>query len=415
MSENNYDVQLALYLVGRASSRSEALEIYEENRNILKDWRVIYADESESGPFKLTKRQFSEKGIISSVFYGNSLWVLDYDVLSSSETMEFKVGFGLFFDSNAASFIRSLAYRENPKDNLLNFCRVISDSFSLEDLSVINPYLYLWEAQSDRSLETVTGIRETLAALFALSHIKQPLDAKWGEKYRSIYREMAEEEADRFLFNFYRQLDSGLSQAIEDQVDMMEIMLIRTKIIELTSRKDKASKMEELVLFMHEELSTLMFRELLVCADIIFHEGRSQMSDKLHGLLKNKNPLGLLRNCARDLYMLRALDQLTNSSLDDTQSAFYIGNLITFDRDVADIINLSELRAIALHRSSTLAFPIYNQPLPDWLESKVGEKGMLRLSKLFTKAQFEKRARQRNRYKIKSILKEDRKRILELV
>lgn len=35
--------------------------------------------------------------------------------------------------------------------------------------------------------------------------------------------------------------------------------------------------MEELVIFMNEELSTLMFRELFICADIIFHEGRSQI------------------------------------------------------------------------------------------------------------------------------------------
>lgn len=122
----------------------------------------------------------------------------------------------------------------------------------------------------------------------------------------------------------------------------------------------------------------------------------------------------MLRNCARDLYILRALDQLSNSSQDDTQSAFYIGNLITFDRDVADVLKLSELRTIALHRTSTLAFPIYKQSLPDWLASKVGARGMFRLSQLFTKEQFEGRARQRNRYKIKSILKEDRKRILEL-
>ncbi|BET61425.1 hypothetical protein [Yersinia pseudotuberculosis] len=415
MSADSYDIQLALNLVGTANSRREALYLYEKNKSILKDWRIIYADESKSGPFKLTKRQFSEKGIISTVFYGNSLWVIDNDVLSSSETMAFKVGFGLFVDSNAASYIRSLAYREAPKEKLLNFCRIISDSFSFDDLSTINPYLYLWEAQSDRRLETINGIRETLAALFALPHIKQPLNAQWGETYRTIYRKKAEEEADCFLFDFYQQLDAGLGQAIEDQIDMMEIMLIKTKLLELTSSKEKPAKMEELVLFMHEKLSTLMFRELLICADIIFHERQSQMSNKLHGLLKNKNPLGLLRNCATDLYMVRALDQLTNASLDDTHSIFYIANLITFDRDIADVLKLSELRAMALHRSSSLTFPIYKDSIPRWLKTKIGGKGVARLSNLFTKEQFEERARQRNRYQIKSILAENRLKITELI
>lgn len=88
--------------------------------------------------------------------------------------MMFQVGYGTYIDSNAASFIRSLAYREEPKEHLLNFCRMLSDSFSFDELSNINPYLYLWEAQRDRSPETVTGIRETMAALFALSWIKHP-------------------------------------------------------------------------------------------------------------------------------------------------------------------------------------------------------------------------------------------------
>lgn len=406
-----YAIQQALYAVGTAPTRSEALASFEENQHLLKDWRILYADESKAGPLSLRLAQFSEKGFVSTLFSGHSLWVLDHDVISSSDTMMFQVGYGTYIDSNAASFIRSLAYREEPKEHLLNFCRMLSDSFSFDELSNINPYLYLWEAQRDRSPETVTGIRETMAALFALSWIKQPLNAEWGKMYRKLYQEQAEAEADRFLYQFYLNLDAGLGKAIEDQVDLLEAMLLRTKLIELSSKRSAQNKLNELLQFMHDELSTMMIRELLVCADILFREGKSQMSKKLDGLQKKKRPFDELRNCARDLNMLRSMDQLTNSISDHTNSSFYIANLITFDRDIIDIIQLTELRAIALRRSSSDAFPIYNRQLDTWLSEKLGEKRLSGLENIFRKDGFDTRSRARSRSTVKTILQEDRQKL----
>ncbi|EJN2900309.1 hypothetical protein P6141_001805 [Salmonella enterica] len=406
-----YATQQALYAVGTAPTRSEALASFEENQHLLKDWRILYADESKTGPLPLRRAQFSEKGFVSTLFSGHSLWVLDHDVISSSDTMMFQVGYGTYIDSNAASFIRSLAYREEPKEHLLNFCRMLSDSFSFDELSNINPYLYLWEAQRDRSPETVTGIRETMAALLALSWIKHPLNAEWGKMYRKLYQEQAEAEADRFLYQFYQSLDAGLGKAIEEQVDLLEAMLLRTKLIELSSKRSAQNKMNELVQFMHDELSTMMIRELLVCTDILFREGKSQMSQKLDGLQKKKRPFDELRNCARDLNMLRSMDQLTNSISDNTNSSFYIANLITFDRDIIDIIQLTELRAIALRRSSSDAFPIYNQQLDIWLSEKLGEKRLSGLENIFRKDGFDTRSRARSRSIVKTILQEDRQKL----
>ncbi|ECC1694592.1 hypothetical protein DPB93_18880 [Salmonella enterica subsp. salamae] len=250
-----------------------------------------------------------------------------------------------------------------------------------------------------------------MAALFALSWIKQPLNAEWGKMYRKLYQEQAEAEADRFLYQFYQNLDAGLGKAIEDQVDLLEAMLLRTKLIELSSKRSAQNKLNELLQFMHDELSTMMIRELLVCADILFREGKSQMSQKLDGLQKKKRPFDELRNCARDLNMLRSMDQLTNSISDHTSSSFYIANLITFDRDIIDIIQLTELRAIALRRSSSDAFPIYNRQLDTWLSEKLGEKRLSGLEDIFRKDGFDTRSRARSRSTVKTILQEDRQKL----
>lgn len=254
-----------------------------------------------------------------------------------------------------------------------------------------------------------------MAALFSISWIKQPLNAQWGKGFRKLYREQAEAEADRFLYQFYQNLDVGLGKAIEDQVDLLEAMLLRTKLIELSSKRSAQNKMNELMLFMHDELSAIMIRELVVCADILFRERKSHMSRKLDGLEKKKRPFDELRNCARDLNMLRSMEQLANSISDNTNSAFYLANLITFDRDIIDILQLTELRAIALCRSSSEAFPIYNQQLDIWLSDKLGEKRMRNLENIFMKDGFYTRSRTRSRSNIKTILKEDRQKLASLI
>ncbi|WKW32525.1 hypothetical protein KIH13_00485 [Pseudomonas viridiflava] len=121
----------------------------------------------------------------------------------------------------------------------------------------------------------------TLAAIHALSLDSSPLDESWGLRFRSIYKEQAEAHADELLADFQKQLDNGLHEGIEQQVDLVESMILRTKIIEASSSKPAEHKMGELIQFMHEETSTFMLRELIVCADILCRGGRSALSKNL--------------------------------------------------------------------------------------------------------------------------------------
>ncbi|MFW7340492.1 hypothetical protein V0R37_02990 [Pollutimonas sp. H1-120] len=324
------------------------------------------------------------------------------------------MGTATFVDSNAASFIQRLAYRDEPSAQLLEFCKAMSNYFPIDELSRINPYLYLWEAQRDKGARTVTGVRQTMAALHAIKLIQGPLDAHWGQTFRAHYRGEAEAHADQFLMEFYRDMDYT-GQLIENQVDLVEAMLTRTKIIEYSSQKSSQSKMEALVQFMHEELSTLMLRELIVCADILCRGGLSQLSQKLHALHDKPAPLSSLRNCAWDLHLLRSMDSMSNSSNDASLGEFYVANLITFDRDLADTLRLAELRAFALHRSSSMYFPIYNESLASWLGARVGERRMSGLSDILSEEGANLRASRRSHNYIRELLEEDRRRLIDLL
>lgn len=409
----DYETQFALHQVCTSSDPLLALRAYEKNQHLLKDWRIIYAAEDDAGPFKLRRKGFADRGFISTCFRGKSLWILDSEAISTLSPVRFQIGYGTFVDSNAASFIKALAYRENPSPELIKHGLSIRENFNSEELANLNPYLYLWEAQRSWNSQTIENGRMTLAAIHALSLDPYPLDEDWGVRFRTIYKEQAEAYADELLADFQKQLDGGLHEGIEQQVNLVESMILRTKIIEASSSKSVEHKMEELVQFMHEDLSTFMLRELIVCADIICRSGRSALSKKLNSVLDKKDPLAVIKNCSWDLYLPRALDAMANTNT-LPEADFYLGNLVTFDTDVADILKLTELRAMALHRESPLTFPFFNEEFVDWLVTRLGEKRMSSLSDIFQAESFELRAKQRSHEKVKSILMEDRAKLLFL-
>lgn len=400
----SFETHAAIQDVATALDPLAALRAFQSRQFFLEDWRIIYADTGERGPFKLGQQDFEAGGMASTVFRGKSLWVLDTQSVNT-RSISFQAGTGTFVDSNAASYIRSIAYRTEPSDKLLAIGRELS-SF-LRGVNQLNPYLYLWEAQRQWTPTTIANCREAVAAMHAFSLEPTVLDANWGARFRSKNRALAESFADSLLTEFQVQLDNGLSADIAEQVEIVEAMLVRAKIIELSSRKSSQHKLHELVTFMHEDLSTLMLRELIVCTDILCRGGRSSLSRKLHSLQNGSDPFALLKNCAWDLFLPRALDMLTNAR-SQKECDFFIGNIITFDDDVADIIRLTQLRAIALHRSSSMAFPFFNENLVEWLGDRVGEKRMAGLQNIFQRDAFEIRAERRSAAKIREILAADR-------
>ncbi|MFB0725490.1 hypothetical protein ACEU6F_22570 [Aeromonas salmonicida] len=149
-------------------------------------------------------------------------------------------------------------------------------------------------------------------------------------------------------------------------------------------------------------------RELIICADIIFRSNKTQLSQKLHSLHNKKDPLSLVRNCARDLGMVRMMDFLTNSIPDDNGTAFYVANIVTFDKDIMDILRVTEVNAIALHRKSNLVHVIFNAEIESWLAEKLGEKRLQRLASLQTYQAFDSRYKNRGCSHIKQQLINDR-------
>ncbi|ERK07870.1 hypothetical protein L580_1934 [Serratia fonticola AU-P3(3)] len=414
-SGEQYDLITTLQYVGSSINRVEALCRYAEKKDFLKKWRFIYADASKNGPFELRRRVFDERCFVSTIFRGNSLWIIDDEVISNTGTLAFKIGMGTYLDSNAASYIRSLAYEENPTNDVINNCITMARNIDFDEIKNLNPYLYLLENQHNKSEKSIEKVRETISAIIAIEMINKNLSLAWGEEFRNNYSQDAKKKADILLSKFYSDLEIGSISKSDSLTDFMELILIKTKLIEHGSNRSSENKFEELMNVANNDLSIFMFRELIICADILFRSNKTQLSQKLHSLQNQKDPLSLIRNCARDLGMVRMMDFLTNSIPDRNGTAFYVANIVTFDKDVMDILKVTEVSAIALHKESHYIHVIFNDDIQNWLVEKLGEKRLQRLLPLQTFHAFNSRYKNRGHSHIKQQLINDREKLAQLL
>lgn len=409
----DFEVHQALQQISLASNPLVAMEFFRENQVLLKDWRFIFATYEAGGPFKIRREKIGSNGILSSLFRGQSLWVIDTRAIIMPKA-PYLVGIGIFLDSNAASYIRSLAYSRSPTPELLAATHMIEQA--RVDYGNLNPLLYLCEAQQHFATkpETLELAKETVAAIAALEQIPGPLDATWGQRYRAEYREAAEAHAHGVMREFQAQLAEGLGDEIGNQRNAAEAMLLRTKIIEASSRKSPQHKLQELVRFMSEELSILMVRELVVCADVLFREGRCSITHKLNSLGQQKDPLGSITNCASDLFTIRAVE-FTSGINAHLPIDFYIGSIFSFDRDVVDVLALTELKGVAIHKATLKAFPFFNFDLAAWLNERLGERRFSEVQELFDGSAFKSRAERRSTERVRDLVTRDRERLLALL
>ena len=404
-------------LVQQICSAPNALEAHNRFRKsvaALEEWQIIFAEESDAGSIKLLDQKLGSSGVATSIFRGKSLWLMDAPFVSQSGPIGFHGGSAMFVDSNVATYIRKIAYQDNPSSEALNWANLINQIG--QRLQQLNPYLYLWESSRSWNDKTVAKCKESVAAIHALSSSGSKLTAEWGRRFRAQFRESAENFATGLIAEFERNMKDGFFVGLEDHLDLMEAVLIRTQLIELSSKKAKEYKLAQLITYMHEELSTMMLRELIVCGDILFRSNQSRISGKLNSIQNHANPLALIKNCAWDMSIPRALDALTSATPDHAPKIdFYVAEVLSFDRDVSDIINTTKLRAIAVHRPSKRNFPFFDRDVAKWLGNHLKSKRMDALADYFLPEAFLDRAKRRPSMSVRSILEADRENLMQLI
>jgi hypothetical protein len=402
-----FDILSAVNAVCTADNVLDAIHIFEKNIEILHEWRILYACDDERGSLKIARRSFGEKGVLSTAMRGRSIIVIDKEFVNSIAPTRYQVGYGIYADSNVASFIRRISYGESKSQNLRNFTVDIRGVLNSKDLSNLNPYYYLWECQRNWNSKTHDACRESLASIIAMCDDDDPLGNGWSERFLSRHRENCELTADKIIKDF---LTEALAEETAFRLSAIESMIVRAKIIDGASKKSPARKLVELTKFMCEELLVVMIRELIICSDIFF-KGSTGITRKLNSLEAQKDPYAVLQGCVWDVFMLRIMDAMATPKGLPFGDA-YVPILISMDGDITSIIEMTELKALAICRKSGKVFPFLDVNLEEWLQDHVGLRRFEELKLLFDQESFEARAINRSVENIKEIAIRDRHRLL---
>lgn len=339
---------------------------------------------------------------------GQSLIVLDKEFINSKGPVRYEIGHGLYADSNVASYLRRLSYNFSSTDSLEMHRNSLRKAIGVDGLQRLNPFYYIWECQRNWNEKTRKACVETVAAILAFHLDPDPLGPGWSERFMDFHREACEQKA---VIMIDELLTEALSEETTNRLALIEAMILRTKLIDLGSNKSAPHKLEQLIRFMYEELQVVMARELVICAEILYR-GKTSLTKKLNSFESNENPLHIVRNAAWDIFMLRIMDAMvTPKGL--PRGEVYLPVLISTDKDVRDLIKLTELKAIAVCRTSGRTFPFINLDLFEWLNTRLGTKRMETLAPLFGQEGFEARAKGRSVRAVQDTLATDQIRLRE--
>lgn len=410
------EAQLAVREVASAADALDAHRQFERNLDRLEDWQVIFADLADVGSVKLLDVILGDSVRATTVFRGRSLWLMDAPFVASGGKTKVAIrgGSGIYLDSNAASHIRSVAYEAHPPVAALTAALAINQLGAR--IQNINPALYLYECWRRWDKETVAACRQTLAAIHALSSSGGPLTLEWGRRFQTEFREQSEFMADALIAEFENDLqNNGLTETLSHETALMEILLIQTQIIQLSSAKQLPHKLSDLINFMHEKLATIALRELVVCGDILARSKGSRIAKKLNSLQNHPSPFDRLQNCAWDMFIPRALDRLGTVERVQSGLDFYLAEILTFDGDVGDMIHNSRLRALAVHRPTMMCFPFFDNDVAEWIGNRVGTKRLRLLEPLFQPEAFIDRAQRRDPSLVQELVRDSRDQLAHLL
>lgn len=381
---DDFELQLAFQAMTASTSPLQALKIYEKYYDVLKDWRFICAADDDRGSFKLKNKVIDNVVGIRSIFKGQSLWVIDASMIEEEGTVPYLAGTGIYFDSNTASYIYSLGYKDKFQPQLKKqLLRIQSLGI---DYNNINPYLYLFENRMHfhRNPENIEFGRKTFAALTALSKIGGPLDESWREMYQKYFMEQCEANVDSLFNDFLVKHKDGYFSFLDHQFALTELLLLETKILDVSSGKEKEDKLEKLIHFMDEKLEVMMLRELAICADILFRGNKTQLTIKLLKVnSRHPNSLDIIQSCAWDLFIFRVMDWFSNAG-SELHADFYVSNLVSCDRDIWGIADFTKLKAIALHNKSFQHVIFPEHSYEEILATALGENKLELLGDLFS-------------------------------
>ncbi|EMH1504896.1 hypothetical protein DMB99_17035 [Proteus mirabilis] len=388
-------------MIGNTTNLSEAFELYSKFHPLLKKYKFIFSSDNGGVPGYTINKNFSSTGAIRGLFETEHVFVFDEQSFHEMKhgRIEYPIDYSVSLDTNAMSYlypyISGIKKGSQPID--------LNEVFDFVSQSNVNidPMPYCMENyQNIKNNTKVNKIFENLKAYEILRNIDI-----YSLKNKGIIRSYLPDEeityrAQNFLSTMYFNIeDSNFLDGLDFYHKSMYVCLVKMVSIQIKySNHSFSKKMEAFLDFCHQCLATMNGREAAI-AHAYFRQGQKL---KFFGKIqkKQKNIFNHLKNMAWDLWHIRQLEQNTTFKLNDN-SRYYFPAILTFDKNLIEIIDLYPINAIAYHvdKNEPLVFPKIN---PFNLNEDIKIEDIETINKYFSDdAKFE---REKNRNKVRGNL-----------
>ena len=268
----------------------------------------------------------------------------------------FNVDYSISLDTQALSYLEPYIY-ETSKKIPADFAEVF-EFLSREDVNV-DPMPYLHENLLKHNYFTDF---DKIFCRYKCYEILRTLDLEHLRVNKQIRSKLSDEQLNiktqQNLATIIHGINDNVRQDLTFRVDCYYCIIMQMAIIHFTRPQlTLAQKMDKILNFMDEELTTIFMRELIIAYEFFKQGTKLTFFGKIQN--NNLNILRDIRNMTWDFFHIRQLEETLTINF-NKEARYYFPSLLTFDKRFNQIIEICPLKACAYFDGIHQPIPFYD-------------------------------------------------------
>lgn len=357
-----------------AETLQESYLLYMAFKERLKGWRFVLANDRGNFTHSGLHSQFPNTAVVRSLFSTKQVSVLDeYTVEDMQANIQIPFDYSIALDTQALSYLHPYIFGSKQLSEGVDADMVeVFDFLSREDVNCDpSPYLH----ENTRNIARGDHVDEVYNSLYAYEILKT-LDVnkyKSSKKIESLYSDAENFKSVQYLLSsqtYTLNADARLLDGARKRYFQILCTILKIVEIGIGSKKSRENKAISLLEFMHQNMATLMHRELMVgCA--FFELGANfDFFDKIHK--GNPKLFSYIPSMTWDLLHLREREE-ASTLLPIEGTRYFFSAFLTFDRRLASVIDKFPVRVMALSPDS-IPYNFYQKDTTSFLDDFLGSK-----------------------------------------
>lgn len=357
--------QELVYSIANAPTMAEAFERFRDMKELIPDWKFIFAANSGPTPGLVVNRFFSHGAAIISPFASDRVLLLDSATLRDMDTLgeaKFQLDYSIALDTSAMSCLVSfLGSGSNslPKDMQEVFSFLAQDHVRTDPM----PYVIenLGSIDSDENRFKITRNIE------AYQHLKT-IDASYYSKHGAVRSKLSAHELKLEAENYVNEIWTNpkyadLVKTAQYRKKIMLVILLKTVTIQLLHPGwSLQKKMQELLDFMNDRLSCMFQRETIFACKY-FQKGQDfAFFGKIQRNKSLPEMLAELSGMSWDYWHIHHIEE-TMSQRSESEARYFFAALLTFDKRFIELLTSCTLRAFVSKGGLATSRSYYSGPM----------------------------------------------------